>query len=458
VNKASSILAIISILVVLGLSMAYGNANPLSGSTDSAANHIKGVTAITEVFGDGQKVSAVAVEYDSPIDTSNLNTSDFTVEGETVMNVYANTEAAKASQGVNGQFVIIELSTAISHDIGNGPGNGTNDIGNVQNDIASQGASQDANSSQGFEGPRMGSAANDSPNSKPLTVNITQSGDIITTDGHVHKADSSVMTNSIDINLVVEDFKQLVYVDPNYNNETLMYNLYIPKDYNSSRMYPLVLFMHDAGVVSNNPISTLTQGLGAVIWATPTEQAKHECFVLAPQYNTVIVGDDSQTTEQMDITVDLVKDLEKQYSIDANRIYNTGQSMGGMTSIAMDIKYPDMFAASLLVACQWDATKVTPMARDNLWIIVSEGDNKAYPGMDAITEALEKQGATVCKAIWSAESSQAEFTKNVNDMLAEDCNIKYTVFKNGNHRYTWQYAYTIEGVRDWLFTNVKATN
>ncbi|HWR08705.1 MAG TPA: hypothetical protein VN379_17750 [Sporomusa sp.] len=215
------------------------------------------------------------------------------------------------------------------------------------------------------------------------------------------------------------------------------------------------MFMHDAGVVSNNPTNTLTQGLGAVIWATPSEQAKNECFVVAPQYTTVIADDNSKTTEQMDITVDLIKELEMQYSLDTNLIYNTGQSMGGMASIAMDIRYPDMFAASLLVACQWDATKVTPMAKDNLWIIVSEGDNKAKPGMDAITEALKAQGATVSKATWSAEASTSEFTKTVNSMLAEGCNINYTVFRNGSHRYTWQYAYTIEGVRDWLFKQVK---
>ncbi len=38
----------------------------------------------------------------------------------------------------------------------------------------------------------------------------------------------------------------------------------------------------------------------------------------------------------MDMTVNLMKGLEKQYSIDSNRLYNTGQSMGGMTSIAME--------------------------------------------------------------------------------------------------------------------------
>ncbi|TGE34981.1 hypothetical protein E4K67_27755 [Desulfosporosinus fructosivorans] len=417
---------------------------------------MKNVTAITEVFGDGQKVSAVAVEYDKDIDNSKLTTSDYSVDSKTITKVYANTEAAKASKGVNGKYVIIELSTDISPDTRNGPGNGANGAGNGQNGNAAQGASQGANPPQGGGGPSLGSAASDSSESKPLTVNVTQNGDIATTDGQTYKADAGVMTNSKDINLVVEDFKQLVYTDPNYNNEKLMYNLYVPKNYDPSKKYPLVLFMHDAGVVSNNPTNTLTQGLGAVIWATPSEQAKNECFVLAPQYTSVIADDSSTTTELMDITVDLVKELEKQYSIDPNRLYNTGQSMGGMTSIAMDIKYPDMFAASLLVACQWDPTKVTPMAKDNLWIIVSEGDSKASPGMDAITEALKKQGATVSsKATWNAEASAAELSTDVSNMLAAGCNINYTVFKNGSHRYTWQYAYTIEGVRDWLFKQVK---
>lgn len=415
--------------------------------SDASSKHIKNVTAITEVFGDGQKVSAAVVEYDKSIDTLKLKASDYSVKGKTITKVYSNTKAAKASKGVNGKYVIIELSTNYTNPDYANNGSGA---GKEKNDKSTTNGTP-----QGKGSPQLGSAATDSSKSKLLIVSVVQKGDIVTTDGETYKGDTSVNTNSKDINLVVDDFKQFVYSDPNYNNKKLMYNLYVPKNYNPSKKYPLVLFMHDAGVVSNNPTNTLTQGLGAVIWATPSEQAKNECFVLAPQYTSIIADDTSKTTEQMDITVDLVKKLCKEYSIDTNRLYNTGQSMGGMTSIAMDIKYPDMFAASLLVACQWDATKVAPMAKKNLWIIVSEGDNKANPGMDAITKELKKQGAAVSKATWSAQSSSEEFTNNVNQMLSSGSNINYTVFKGGNHRYTWQYAYTIEGVRDWLFKQVK---
>jgi predicted peptidase len=51
----------------------------------------------------------------------------------------------------------------------------------------------------------------------------------------------------------------------------------------------------------------------------------------------------------MYIIVDLVHTVADQYNVDKNRIYTTGQSMGCMSSIAMDIKNPDLFAASLLV-------------------------------------------------------------------------------------------------------------
>lgn len=139
--------------------------------------------------------------------------------------------------------------------------------------------------------------------------------------------------------------------------------------------------------------------------------------------------------------------------------------MGCMSSIALNLKYPDLFAASLLVAGQWDPAKVPVMAKDNLWIIVSEGDLKAFPGMNAITETLEKAGAKISRATWSGLCTPAEFKTEVDNMVAEGNNVKYTVLRKGtvvpegmrddggsNHICTWRIAYTIEGVRDWLFT------
>jgi predicted peptidase len=88
-----------------------------------------------------------------------------------------------------------------------------------------------------------------------------------------------------EIILAVDSFQQLKYNDAK-TGITLKYNLYIPEHFDPDRSYPLVLFIHDMGVLSTDTRMTLIQGIGGAIWATRSEQAKHACFVLAPQYAT----------------------------------------------------------------------------------------------------------------------------------------------------------------------------
>lgn len=271
-------------------------------------------------------------------------------------------------------------------------------------------------------------------------------------------------------NSVINDFRQLQFNDPE-TGVSLSYNLFIPKSYDPARSYPLVLFIHDAGNIGTEPKITLRQGIGATIWATPLEQAKHECFVLAPQYPLMIVNDNSEAAIELDATVNLLKALCDEFNIDKNRLYTTGQSMGCMSSIAMMIKHPDLFAAALLVAGQWDAKAMSCLTEAHLWIIVSEGDLKAFPGMNASAVMLEAAGARISHARWNGQADKAEQAANVSKCIAEGNNINYTTLIKGtvvpagfpddggtNHIFTWRIAYKIEGLRDWLFSQVRSVN
>ncbi|MZI94297.1 hypothetical protein F9817_13960 [Vibrio sp. CAIM 722] len=404
---------------------------------------IMNVTALVKVLGDGQKVAGVAIEYTHNVDPASLDLSDFTVPGREVNEIYLSHSAELGKPSATGSFVIVQLKTVIDPDsskMGGGPKKG-------------QGHHQ-GKAPVGHGGPQLGERSNKSPIPVTLKASVIQSGEVTLDNGVKTATSQDKLTSNQTLNPDIQGFKQFVFHDEKLNRD-LMYNLYIPKNYDPNQSYPLVLFMHDAGAVSNNPIETLTQGSGAVVWASARDQAKHPSFVLAPQYNAVMTGDNSVTTADMDVTVDLVKHLLSEYSIDANRLYNTGQSMGGMASIAMNIKYPDLFAASYLVACQWGPKMVVPMANKPLWIVVSEGDTKAKPGMDAITAELKKHGATVANATWNAQAPTATLDKQAIDMMNKGTSIKYAVFKGGNHRYTWQYAYSIDAIRDWLFTQQK---
>ena len=394
---------------------------------------IRSVTSVTEVFGTGQQITHIILEFNEKVVNSQLTKNTFTVSDRTVEKIYSNTRPEKTDIVKDGRFVIIELNPKDS------------------------GASLrlEGNDEVGFQ-------------MKKATSKVTQKEDILFTNGKKLEKSIAILENNKIKNLIVENFKQFVYKDTK-TGTTVKYNLYIPKNYDKNKKYPLVLFMHDAGVLSEDTKTTLLQGNGAISFATPEEQERHEAFVLAPQYSRKVVDDNGDITSDLDATVNLIKDyLISKYSIDEKKLYATGQSMGGMMAIVMNYKYPELFAASYLVACQWDPKEVSTMARNNLWITVSTGDAKAYPGMNAITSELIKRGAIVAKDSWRADYTDAQFLEGARKVIAQKSNIKYTTLEKSTNPYlpkdanpglehsgTWKVAYSIPGIKDWIFLQSK---
>ena len=425
---------------------------------------MKSATAITKVYGDGQKFIAVAVEYDTEIDTSKLSVSSFKVEGRTVTKVYANSRAAMADRGTDGKYVIVELSPDDdSALLWGGVGSGG---GGAPGTAQPSASTAPTSSPYVIPGPQVGSTGG------PATIKaakgtVTQAGTVTTTGGTGYAAGDTKVSTGRTVNLIVDDFEQFTYKDSK-TGRSLPYNLYIPKDYDRSKSYPLVLFMHDASLITTTVRATLVQGLGAVCWAAPEDQAKRPAFVLAPQYPEVVVGDDYKPTALFDTTADLVRSLTAKYSIDTDRLYSTGQSMGAMMTLGLNIKYPDLFAASWVVAGQWPSAQAAPLAEKNLWVTVSQGDTKAYPGENAIMAVVEKAGTKVSRAVWDGQSSAAEFAADVKAMAAKGTTVNYASFKKGStlagglanahgveHNSTWPIAYTIEDIRAWIFAQRK---
>lgn len=264
------------------------------------------------------------------------------------------------------------------------------------------------------------------------------------------------------IRTVSEKFTQAEFTGS--NGVTVKYNLFVPEGYDPAQSYPLVLFVHDAGPLSEDVKTTLLQGTGAICFASPEDQAKHPCFVLAPQYARVVTDADS---DQAVATYELLDQLCQDYSIDRNRLYNTGQSMGGMFALSTNIRYPDLFAASLLVACQWDTTEFAKFASKPMWIVVAEGDPKAYPGMQEGCKAWAAAGAKIAEAQWDGSHKTDAYAADVEALLQEDANIRFVHFTLGTvdssefggpakeHMATWPVAYRIAGIRDWLFQQHK---
>ena len=68
----------------------------------------------------------------------------------------------------------------------------------------------------------------------------------------------------------------------------------------------------------------------------------------------------------MGATVALIEKLCREFPIDRNRIYGTGQYMGCMQTIVTAVNYPEMYAALYLVAEQWEPEDCAPLADKNI--------------------------------------------------------------------------------------------
>ena len=422
-------------------------------------NPADNATAITEVYGDGMRLMGVSVEYRRPVNAAQIKAADYRVEGRTIREVYVSRTPAGTPYR-SGRYVVIELNPdeAGALLVAKHPPAGKSAsaaAGQTSGAASGNAAGTDAGKGPGKAGEKQEAA----PTLEPARATVI----VEPSNG---QGSAQTLTTSRTVNRVFDDFQHFEYRDE-ATGKTVRYNLFAPRNRRAGQRYPLVLFMHDAGVTGSNVEATLYQGDGAIAWARPEAQSRNPCFVLAPQFDEIIADDDNRTSGYLDVTINLVRQLTSDLPIDENRIYTTGQSGGGMMSIAMNIKYPDFFAASYLVACQWNADLITQnMAGVKWWITVSQDDAKAYPGQTAIVEKLAEYGARVARGEWNAQWTPAEFLAAFRRMDARGANINFVSFTKGSvfkteaqanaggasgHTATWQYAYDIAPVREWIF-------
>ncbi len=255
-------------------------------------------------------------------------------------------------------------------------------------------------------------------------------------------------------------FKQFTFEDAQ-TGKTMEYSLLIPEDYDGTDSFPLVLFMADASTVGKEVTAPLTQGYGALEFASDRDQQLHPSFVLVPQYTSWAVKDDWSTSDEVEMTIRLLQSVCKEYKVDPDRLYTTGQSMGGMMSFYFNIAHPNLFAASLFVSSQWDTSKMKDFGGKRFFYIVAGGDEKASGGMRDLTRVLEENHVRIDSASWSAKLPHEEQEALAKELISRGGNVNFIRWEMGTvlpesgkgmeHMASFDYAYKLASVRDWLF-------
>lgn len=125
------------------------------------------------------------------------------------------------------------------------------------------------------------------------------------------------------------------------------YGLYLPPDYDEARAYPLVISLHGAG--SNHRLNLRRVfGKSNVGDETDVEASRYfpewedREYIVATPLARGTMG--YQGVAEKDV-LDVLADVKQRFSIDENRVYLTGLSMGGGGTLWLGLSRPDLWAA-----------------------------------------------------------------------------------------------------------------
>lgn len=210
--------------------------------------------------------------------------------------------------------------------------------------------------------------------------------------------------------------------------ETMQYRLFVPSGYDGATKYPVVLWLHDAAGRGSDNLKQISGSnfLGSHIWITAENQGKYHAFVLAPQVNTTkgwARPHANTPPVSIRLALEILGAVEKEYSIDPERVYLVGQSMGGeglWSALAMS---ENKFGGAIALCGYGDASMTPHVAKVPVWIFQGQAD-------PAVNVEMARA--------WVASLKQA------------GGNPKYTEYPGIGHA-VWDVAFSEPELLPWLF-------
>ena len=153
---------------------------------------------------------------------------------------------------------------------------------------------------------------------------------------------------------------------------TLPYRLFTPIGYDPTREYPLTLFLHGAGESGTDNVSQVNQNIDNLV--RYLKRPEYASFLLAPQTNSGWAwwGDEPSDATRMSLAV--MEELQSEFSIDSNRLYVTGLSMGGYGTWEVIWQRPGQFAAAVPICGGGDTSKAALMVDQPIWAFHAAND------------------------------------------------------------------------------------
>lgn len=179
----------------------------------------------------------------------------------------------------------------------------------------------------------------------------------------------------------------------NGNDGEIHYSYYLPEGYNQRKTYPLVVTMpgYDMMWFGEDSSGSNLNWKGFRVWTELPE----DMIVVSAQ-----LTDWHETSARQ--AIELTEYFIQNFSVDKSRVYAAGYSAGGETMSQAVSMRPDLYAAYLHGASQWDGDYQS-IAQNDVAVYIFMAENDEYYGSAKARSAYDGLQAAYCEKGYTDE-------------------------------------------------------
>lgn len=245
--------------------------------------------------------------------------------------------------------------------------------------------------------------------------------------------------------LIAQDKSVFEKREHSFKQGKLLYRVLYPEDFDKTKKYPLVFFLHGAGERGTDNEKQLIHG--SKLFLDTENRQSYPAIVVFPQCppddywanvsreineatgkREFIFAKKGKPTQAMKGALSLIDSLVQRSYVDTKRVYISGLSMGGMGTFELVSRRPKTFAAAMPI-CGGDNPGSARVYAKRLpfWVFHGAKDNVVPSRFsEEMVKAIKEQGGSV----------------------------KFSLYPRANHN-SWDSAFAEPELLSWLFSQRK---
>lgn len=224
-----------------------------------------------------------------------------------------------------------------------------------------------------------------------------------------------------------------------HDGTIIPYRMYVPYDYDAAKEYPILTILHGAGERGNDNTSQMSNMVypmfcneNTPLWDSivicPQCPSYPEQWVDTPWANGNYSVENVPESNELKAVLEILDYLDRKYSIDDDRYYLAGLSMGGFGVWDLLMRHSEKFAGAVPLCGGADYTQADKLVNMPIYTIHGTNDTSVpISGTRQMVEALKELGSTA---------------------------LKYEELQGYGHN-VWGYAADKDEIWTWLFDQVR---